>query len=426
MRTSRRSLLRGVAGVGLGAALGSASGCGSDTTGRTLSFTYYGDAYAQESWDNGFARFRAQHPEIGLTTKNVAGSSWAVFFNRITTQLAGGQPLDVLQVATEGQLLFASKGLLHPLDEYLRDDPEFAAEYSQDLHPALEKWTSRYASPDGRSYFVATAGNPVCMWYNADLLAEAGVPDPDPDWTWDEFYEICERVHSKTGAYGYSANSAQFAGVLPWLLTNGVNTLDETWTRPTVTDPRAIEAATFVRKLVAEGLSPEPGGTFDEFTAAASGDLAMFGGGRWPILTIRSLKAVEKFRIVPWPRKVSRGSPLGFDGFPILKTSTNKADAWRLVKFLASERTMRTFAEGGGTNVPGRKSVARSPAFLNDSPRGSEYLYEAYDYATPVPSPEQGTAVQRDVEDTWQQILVGNLSPEEGMHLLDENLRASV
>src|SRR5690606_17849769 len=107
-------------------------------------------------------------------------------------------------------------------------------------------------------------------------------------------------------------------------------------------------------------------------------------------------------------------------------SSRNKSDAWLLVKFLASERTMRDFAEGGGTNVPGRASVALSPSFLENSPPGSEYLYEAYDYATPVPSPEQGTAVQRDVEDTWQQILVGNLTPEEGMHMLDENLRASL
>ncbi|MGH3502154.1 MAG: ABC transporter substrate-binding protein, partial [Nocardioidaceae bacterium] len=249
-----------LAATGLAPALG---GCGGgDGGGRTVHFTYMGDAYSQEGWTHRFERFQTEHPAVSLVTKNVPSHNWADFFNRVTTQLAGGQPLDVLDIATEGQRLFASKGLLEPLDHFLRRDRAFSKELHADLHPALEKWTDKYASPDGRTYYLSAGGNPVCMWYNADLLRKAGLEEPGPDWTWEDFYRICVQVKDRTGAYGYAAVASQFDGILPWLLTNGVSTLDESWTRPTVTDPHAIEAAAFNRRLVQEELSPEPGGTF--------------------------------------------------------------------------------------------------------------------------------------------------------------------
>jgi multiple sugar transport system substrate-binding protein len=184
-----------------------------------------------------------------------------------------------------------------------------------------------------------------------------------------------------------------------------------------------MEAADFVRQLVVEKLSPPPGGAFDRFTLAVQGKLAMFGGGRWPIVNIRQQNAVDKFVIVAWPHKgVQRGSPVGWGAYPIMKVSNNKDAAWEFVKFLMSRHGTDFFAKLGGTIVPSRKSSANSNLFLDNSPVGTEKLYAALQYATPIPSPAKGNLVQRVIEDDWGQILAGNISPKAGMQKMQADV----
>ena len=141
----------------------------------------------------------------------------------------------------------------------------------------------------------------------------------------------------------------------------------------------------------------------------------MFGGGRWPIIGIRNLKATAKMGIVPWPTKVEQGSPVGWNGYPIMKASKKKDDAWTFIKFLISKEGSSFFAQLGGTIVPARKSIANSQSFLTDAPKGTEYLYQALSYATPIPSPDKGAAVQKAVEDGWKQVLTGNAAPADAL-----------
>jgi multiple sugar transport system substrate-binding protein len=220
--------------------------------------------------------------------------------------------------------------------------------------------------------------------------------------------------------------AAYFAGIMPWLLTNGASTLDPTWKQSVVDSPTAIEATKFMVSLVAQKISPPPGGTFDAFTAAAQGKLAMFGGGRWPIISLRALNAVGKMKIVAWPQKTQKGSPIGWNGYPIMKASQNKEAAWAFVKFITSKEASIFFEQNGGTIVPPRKSVALSDAFLANAPAGSEKLYAALDYATPIPSPDKGNIIQKDIEDTWAQMLAGNVSVEQGLAQLDQKVKANL
>ncbi|HEY3560001.1 MAG TPA: extracellular solute-binding protein, partial [Kribbella sp.] len=297
----------------------------------------------------------------------------------------------------------------------IKKDQSTIDEYYADMDPNLIEWDKKYASTDGKTYYLPGEFNTMCMWYSKDLFAKAGVPEPTAKWTWDDFRHACEQIKAKTGAFGYAADSAYFAAIMPWLLTNGTSSFTDDWSKPTYNDPKAIEAAEFNRKLVADKLSPPPGGTFDAFTAAAQGKLAMFGGGRWPIISIRNLKATQKMGIVPWPVKVQQGSPVGWNGYPILKASKKKDDAWTFIKFLISKEGSSTFAQLGGTIVPARKSIANSQSFLTDAPKGTEYLYQALSYATPIPSPDKGASIQKAIEDGWKQVLTGNAAPADAL-----------
>ena len=181
-----------------------------------------------------------------------------------------------------------------------------------------------------------------------------------------------------------------------------------------------------MRTLVEKEISPLPGGTFDHYTATAQGKMAAFGGGRWPIINMRTLGVVDKMRIVHWPQKKQRGSPVGWGAYPIMKGTKNREAAWTFLKFLASKEASVYFAEQGGTIVPGRKSVANSDSYLSNAPEGSLKLYDALEYATPIPSPDKGNVVQSAIQDAFLQILTGAVAPDEGLNALNDEIQSNL
>lgn len=388
-----------------------------------LTLTYLGTAEQAESWNKVFALFQETYPNIELEAQANPVDNWAAYFDTVSTQIAGGKIPDLVQVATEGQRLFTSRGLVEPVDDLIERDKDELAEFYADVHPNLPEWYKTYSSPDDQTYYLPIGEfNPMCIWYNTELFATADVAEPTDDWTWDDFLAASQAIKSSSDAYGMIVSPEYFVGIMPWLLTNGASTLDPTWTTATVNSPQAIESATFMRSLVEQELSPAPGGAFDRFTALAQGKLGMFGGGRWPVINMRSLEMVDKVKIVAWPRKTGKGSPVGWNGYAIMKGTEQKEAAWAWVKFAASKQASEYFATQGGTIVPGRRSVANSEAFLSDAPEGSFKLYEALDYATPIPSPDKGSIVQKDIEDAFKQILTGNVAPDEALNELNEKI----
>jgi multiple sugar transport system substrate-binding protein len=433
---SRRRLLRTAGASALGfAGLGALAGCGGSSSGGgggggdkgPLSFVYLGTAEQQKQWNALFAEFNKKHPEIKLKATGVPVDNWAAFFDKVSTQLGGGTKYDLVQVATEGMQLFASRGLLHPLDDLIKADQSVVDEYLADAHPKLVEWNKQYGSPDGKTYYMPGDFNTMCLWFNKEVFNKAGVDAPTDEWTWDDFLTAAKQIKARTGAFLYPATAEYFIGVMPWLLTNKASTMDASWKQATADTPEAIAAAEFNRRLVQDKFSPAPGGSFDRFTLAVQGKLASFGGGRWPIVNIRAQNAVDKFGIVAWPHKgAPNGSPVGWGTFPIFKSSDKKDQAWTFVKFLFSKEGSAFFGKLGGTIVPARRSIATSQEYLSNSPEGTEKLYAALEYATPIPAPPKGNLIQRDIEDTWGQILGGGIAPDKGMQKMQQSIQQNL
>jgi hypothetical protein len=220
---------------------GSLAGCSdSGAASGALTFVYYGDAELQKDYDKLFAKFRTDHPDITLKAQGIASNSWADFANAVSTRLAGGQPLDVVQIATEGQRIFASKGLLEPLDPYIQRNQAEVDAYYQDTPPQLKQWLSQYASPDGKTYYMPGGYNTMALYVDSKIFSKAGVEVPE-QWTWEEFRDIGKTIKAKTGAFLTSVGSGYFTDVMPWLLTNGASTFDEKWSTATFDSGRGLD-----------------------------------------------------------------------------------------------------------------------------------------------------------------------------------------
>jgi len=432
-RTSRRRVLTRsaqlgaaitgvVASGGIGSILASAKAPAllqDNALSGKVRFLVYGEAAQNQPV---FDVFKQQYPDIELEVVGIEGASWAAFADAVTTRIAGGEQFDVVQIATEGQRLFASRGMIEPIDDLIERDAEELDGLLADFHPKLVEWCNTLSSPDGQTYFLPGEFNTMAVWYNTEIFAAAGVEEPSADWTWDQFLETATALTKPGEVYGMHASGAYFASVMPWLLTNGASPLNADWTEATVNTPEAIEAATFMRQLVADQVSPEPGGEFDAFATMAQGKLAMVGGGAWPGPFLAELDALEKVRIVPHPVNSGPGSPVGWNSYPIMKATQNREAAWALSKFYSSPAPAAFLQY----QVPAQRSVAEDEEFLANKPEGFAYLYPALDYATPVPGPDQGSIIQQDIEDTFNQILVGNLEPEAGLNDLNGKIQSNL
>ncbi|WP_331714239.1 ABC transporter substrate-binding protein [Auraticoccus cholistanensis] len=429
---TRRNLLRGAGGAALATGVGlPLAGCGGDggsgggggQAGGTVTFVYYGDAEDQKAYDALFNRFREEHPEIDLKFQGIAADSWADFANAVATRLAGGQPVDVVQIATEGQRIFMSKDLLEPLDSYIAKDQALVDAYYADTPEPIRRLLQQYASQDGHTFYMPGGYNTMALYINTDIWSSAGVEPPTDTWSWEEFRAAGEEIKAKTGAFLTAAGNGYFTDVMPWLLNNGTAPLSEDWGSSTLNTPEAVEALTFVRQLVVDGLAPEPGGTFDAPTQMAQGKLASFGGGRWPTNDLRRLDFIEPVQLVRWPENGSAGTPVGWDAFPILKMSKNKDAAWTLITYLMSEEFGDAVTTGGGATVPARISDATGPAFLDDAPENTELLVELLEVATPIPGPDRGPEMQMVIEEAWLQGVSGTKDPQTALADADSRLQ---
>lgn len=246
---------------------------------------------------------------------------------------------------------------------------------SAGIDPHLREWTKKYGYPDGKTYFIPGGYNAMVPYCNTEVFAKAGVTLPDSDWTWDEFKAAGTQIKQRTGAYltAIGDGTFPFGDIMPWLLTNGASTLNADWTAD-VNSPAAVEAATFVKGLLDAGLAPKLSGSTNSYDAPgqlAQGKLASLVGGRWPTVDMRRLKLVEKVRILNWPTKADKGSPIGWDGRPILRAPkgsqllpTASATALPSRRPSRAQRHRRSSAPGGRTPSPGS---SRCPLPLNEA-----------------------------------------------------------
>lgn len=375
-----------------------------------------------------FKQFKADYPQVDLQVRGIAADNWGTYFNTVSTQIAGGDPPDVVQVATEGQRLFASKGLVAPIDAYMKRDAAEMKSYFSDVDPHFRQQVDLYERIEGNTYYLPGAFNTMCMWCNTDLFKRAGLDEPTNEWTWDDFESACRKIKAvDSGIFPYAARNGgagYFTGIEPWLLTNSANVLSKDWSSAQMGSDNAIAAVEFNRKMIVDKLAPAPGGEFDMFSAVAQGQVAMIGGGRWPIVSFQDLDFIEPLKIVAWPSSKTKGTPVGWNSYGILNGSSNKEAAWALVKFMTSKEAERAFAKGGGTVVPSRESVATSDAYLSGSPEGTEELYNALGYATVIPAPNRTNELELTLTDGLEQILTGNIGVEQGCRQLDEEIQS--
>jgi multiple sugar transport system substrate-binding protein len=364
-----------------------------------ITYANYSAGADRPLWEKVGGDFSQRFPQYTVKYTPVAGDSWGEYFDKLATQIAGGNPPDVVRVAIEGTLLFVAKGLALPYDDLMKGDREIE-EFKKDVNQRL---LDTFVV-DGKTYEFPLDWNNMVIFYNVAHFNEAGIPEPKGDWSFDQFLDTAKKLTKRpTGGgdpnrYGFGFAIQYFAAAMPWIFNAGSNLLSDDWAKSNANDPKLIEALTFMRDMIWEHkVSPKPpSNNNDNQNLFVSAKISMMGGGRWPVLYLDQQKFAGEFNVVAWPKGRDQVTEFGVGGFPIMKATKKQDAAWAWVKYLTNKEVFEYFAELG-SSIPGRRSVAYDEKVMSKRPPKNWKLY--YDSieapnARPVPSPPEYNVVE--------------------------------
>ncbi|KAB8295579.1 ABC transporter substrate-binding protein [Bifidobacterium avesanii] len=159
------------------------AGCGAGG-GSTADETSSGDVTLKLSWWGGDSLvriteevvkgFEAEHPNIHVEMEY---ADWSSYWDKLATQIAGGNMPDVYQMDSSYLNSYAANGSLYDLsktDRIATDD--------------IDSTLIDMGKSNGTLYAIPTGTTPFGVAVNMDLVEKYGVEMPDTDtWTWDDF-----------------------------------------------------------------------------------------------------------------------------------------------------------------------------------------------------------------------------------------------
>lgn len=352
----------------------------------TITIQNYGSEGDKEVYNGAYERLKAVYPNLTVVDNFSPITSWGDYCNKIVALVAAGNAPDVVNLATEGARLLASKNVVEDITDIYENDAGFAP-VRDDVHPSLME----ALKVDGRIYYIPNSWNNMVIYYNTKMFAEAGLETPKPDWTWDDFLNAAKTLTTGEGeskVWGFAIPNFNFA-LTPWLLTNGTTQLNADWNASNLNDPKAIESMQFVYDLVhTHKVSPQPNDpnaeNTDNTNLFSAGRVAMTGAGHWIINTLKA-NNFEDYDVQYWPRKTSGTSVMGVGALAVMRDSKNKEMALEVIKALVDPVTAQASADMG-VAIPALRSVANSPSFLA-MPKNAGIFYGCLDDAVSVAAP---------------------------------------
>ncbi len=396
----------------------------------TIGFVY-GSFAPQEKWELYFQGFLADHPEVTINYIPVPLDNWGDYTQKIVTLLVGGEQVDVIWNAIEAVPMMADRGILRELDSFIAADSDIQG-YIDDVNPKLLeglRWKDQ-------QYLLPFAWNAPLMYYNKSVLANAGLAEPSPDWTWDDFLEYAQKITQDTNGdgtpdiWGFQTGFGMW-DLGDWPISNGTYWMSEDFSEPWYSKPETIEAVQFVHDLIWK-YNVAPSGDFSAAEAFAAGTLGMFGGA--PATREALIPAgmtPDDYDVTFWPThngSETHGAVWGTDGYGITQNSQHPELAWEMVKALVSNDVMSNLLSGqyASASAPARNSLAADPRLVEASPAHYQYFYDALTGGrTVVNSPifaELGEIHNRYLSQAW----ANEISVEDAMNSIQTDMEAAI
>lgn len=351
-----------------------------------------------------------------LTGHNVVGEfySFTDLFEVIEVKIASGSTdYDVISVDVPMVAGYVNRGYIVPMDEYFTDE-----EKAQFTDSALEagSWQGSFYAPPMNT-------STQCLWYNKDLLEQAGVemPESTPEdrLTWEEIVDISNKVldvvnpDRNNGIFGLDwqqISRVYQMNAIPNSL-GGKNIGDDGITVDGVINDEAwVEGLTWYQNLVNTGVASKGIDADEMSNYFASGKLVFMVGGTWTATVVEGL-GFNNFGYSAMPAFEGHedhvATPTGSWHFGINAASQNKDIAADFIKFMSLGEGSDMWLVANG-DVPARKDKLQEIMDNADAPGFQKIAaFEATYTAVPRALTPGFSEYSTVLDATWEDIRNG-------------------
>jgi multiple sugar transport system substrate-binding protein len=415
VRTGRR-LVAVAAALAMGVL--SACGGGNDGSGGSgstdkadLVFQFWvAGSEDQAAWQKVSDQAHVDH--AGITVK-LQGTSWDNYWAKIGTLLASGKAPCIIGMQSLRTASYA--GAMLPLDDLMTKYGLKAEDFDKPIMDGLKV--------DGKQIAIPYDSGPMVIFYNRDAFTAAGVAQPKPGWTMDDFKAAAKKL-TTGGRYGLVTAPGDL-GVTSWVRTlTGAEPIADG--KLAFTDPKFQQGfsgyADFVRT---DKVAPQvPSGNSDfETTQFSSGKAAMELNGPWSLIDTKG-KVKFKLGIAPIPagpdgsKTYTAGS-----GFGISRSCKTPDAAFQAIMSMTSEKPLTTLAAAGRA-YPAR--TAAHPTWFTAA--GIDGAKETLDYASehsvPLVTSKNWVKVADLLTRFGTQALNGEIPPDQALKTIQDQAGA--
>lgn len=342
---------------------GSSSGSGGSTgsTATTITFSYLWGGDEAKALEQIIADFNASQSQI-----KVVGVSSPDAQKQLTSMSSSSGSFDISDNFGNAVGSWASKGIIAPLDEYLKND-------GVDLS-AFAPSTMGQMQFDGKMYALPIAVHTQELLYNKDLLDKAGLQPPT---TIDELAAAITKL-TVTDSSGKITQIGLGNPSTSTLFTTLGYAFGGTWDgvdnkNPTPTDPKNIQALDWYTSILTTPFGADKIASFTsglgQYMSAQdpfyTGKEAMVVDGEWQAVNIPKVAPNLKWGVVDIPAvstDLAGATAVSSSTLFIPANSKHKAEAAKFLAYMVSDKAMRTFTLALG-NLPSKTSLLKDPAY---------------------------------------------------------------
>ncbi|MCL6442762.1 MAG: ABC transporter substrate-binding protein [Alicyclobacillus sp.] len=331
------------------------------TDNNVTEVTFWGDwsGQGEKQFDAMVNRFNATHKNIHVT--------YVVQQNMITkflTASTSGQAPDIMFWDRWQTALYAPKGVLYPIDNFIKRDNINLNDYFSE---ALREMTW-----NKHLYGLPLTVDARVLFYNKTMFKKAGITHP-PN-TWDELEQDAKRLTiwkgNKLVQAGFSLDDVGLFNM--WLQQAGGQMVTNDGSKTAFNNAKGLEVLNFWNKLLnidkvyqvgfASGL---PNGE-DGFSA---GKVAMMYSGPWMISTYKKYSNLD-FGVAQPPKGPGpdgrRASIMGGFSLVIPAAAKHKEAAWEFEKWWLAQPKNALYWAQESDNIPGNLKAVNTPFFQKD------------------------------------------------------------
>lgn len=380
----------------------------------TIRVCWWGNQTRNDGTVKALEMYKAEHPNVKF---EVEFSDWGGYWDKLSTQAAGGNMPDIIQMDYSYIHQYAKNNQLAGLNEYISSGVIDTANISDAIIDS--------GKIDGEVYGICSGINTKALLVNTEVMDECGVTLSEQP-TWDELFAAAKIIYDKTGIQlEIPSNDEQT--MLFLARSMGQTMYDEDGDALGMPDDKvALRYFTMLKDTLNEGFHVSP----EAMAEASTNQQSLFAAGKeWCMLTnsnqiIDTISKCEegvKYNILMYPtEKNAIQQPLFLkpsNFYSISKESKNPKIAADVINYLTNSEEANKEALKGERGVPVSSVVSKAiePVVNESSAKINKYVTEVSSVATAIdpPFPPASAEIGKNISDLADMVRYNEISPED-------------